>query len=558
MADTREENENGTKTPPAGEKRDRFVPAFSWAMYDFANTIYSGIVVTFFLSLYLTDEIGLALTWFGAVTTLSLIASGLISPFLGALPDRTGRTKLYCLLGTAVCIACTACLSWMIVPALVLGAYFLANVTYQLAMVFYNALLPTVASPRRQGFISGWGVALGYIGVVLALLVAKQFILCEETGDPSNQLHDWQISGTNSKNSQDGLLFVTVERDDTPKGPVHRVGLYKGPERSEEQRVARACTAPGETLPRTVTFRSERENHPVEGSVRLLRFAETDRSTEVRETVRWVFLVAAVLFLLFTFPLVFFVPERPVSDPRPFSPAVALEGFRSVLGTLKSLPANRSLLFFLVGNILCVDVLNTAIAWFSKYFKAVFAFTFDQIIFLGLGISGSAFLAGLIMGKITDRLGSKPTMLAAAISLAVTLVAVGLIPASGPALGAIFSLGALGLAGLWVAGRKLLIQLAPAEQIGEYFGLYGITVKISVFGTLIFGLVADHLKMANHWNFRAAILVQLFLIVPGIVLLWKVKVQKGGEDTEAQPDTKAPGHEDTKGGTAENAEGPGP
>ncbi|MHC5080817.1 MAG: MFS transporter, partial [Planctomycetota bacterium] len=195
--------------PPKDDgHRDRFLPIASWAMYDFANTIYSGIVVTFFLAIYLTDEIGLAATFFGVATTLSLITSGLISPFLGSIPDLTGKTKRYCLITTVICVACTALLSGASVPLLILGAYFLANVMYQVAMVFYNALLPTVASPRRQGFVSGWGVALGYIGVILALLVAKEFITCEERGDPRCELAAWSISGTNSENSDDGQLYA--------------------------------------------------------------------------------------------------------------------------------------------------------------------------------------------------------------------------------------------------------------------------------------------------------------------------------------------------------------
>ncbi|MHC5037849.1 MAG: MFS transporter [Planctomycetota bacterium] len=521
--------------PPKDDgHRDRFLPIASWAMYDFANTIYSGIVVTFFLAIYLTDEIGLAATFFGVATTLSLITSGLISPFLGSIPDLTGKTKRYCLITTVICVACTALLSGASVPLLILGAYFLANVMYQVAMVFYNALLPTVASPRRQGFVSGWGVALGYIGVILALLVAKEFITCEERGDPRCELAAWSISGTNSENSDDGQLYAAYVKEETEAGTVYAVHFYKGPERTEAQKVASAATQPGATLPRKVPLRSLIEAHPITGSLQMKTFTGPNRSIEIRETVRWVFLVAAVLFLLFTLPLLFFVPERRVKRPVPFSAAVARQSFGAVWETVKSLPANRNLLFFLVGNILCVDVLNTAIAWFSKYFKAVYAYTFNDIIVLGLGISGSAFLAGLAMGKITDKLGSKPTLLAAAVSLTVTLGIVGFTPLSWLALGAIFSVGALGLAGLWVAGRKLLIELAPADRIGEYFGLYGITIKISVIGTTLFAVLVDVLPEEGHWNYRLAILTQLILIVPGIFLLWRVKTTK----PQAKPSTE--------------------
>jgi UMF1 family MFS transporter len=253
------------------------------------------------------------------------------------------------------------------------------------------------------------------------------------------------------------------------------------------------------------------------------------RTLEVRKTVRWVFLVAGVLFLLFTIPLAFFVPERRVARAQAFDWSVAREGLASVWKTLRTLPAKRNLFFFLLGNFLCVDVLNTAIAWFSKYFRAVFAFTFDDIITLGLGISGSAFLAGLVMGAVTDRVGSKPVLLAAAICLGLTLTVVGVTTIPWLALGTIFSVGALGLAGLWVAGRKFLIELAPPEKIGEYFGLYGITIKISVIGITVFAVLVDILPETKHLNYRVAILAQLLLIAPGILFLWLVKTPSKGE-----------------------------
>jgi UMF1 family MFS transporter len=103
--------------------------------------------------------------------------------------------------------------------------------------------------------------------------------------------------------------------------------------------------------------------------------------------------------------------------------------------------------------------------------------------------------------------------------------------------------GACGLAGLWVAGRKLLIELAPPDKIGEYFGLYGITIKVSVVGTLLFSLITDWGESVGsllyglmgslpggadmHWNYRLAILAQLVMLVPGILLLWSVRPEKG-------------------------------
>jgi UMF1 family MFS transporter len=157
------------------------------------------------------------------------------------------------------------------------------------------------------------------------------------------------------------------------------------------------------------------------------------------------------------------------------------------------------------------------------YFKEVFAFTQKWIYLLGAGMSGAAFASGILMGFITDRAGAKNTMVVAALFLIGAIATVGVVPVAWIAVGAITVAGTLGLTGLWVAGRKLLIELAPPDRLGEYFGLYGITIKVSVIGTLVFGILVDLLPDGGHWNFRLAILVQLIMIVPGVFLLRAVK-----------------------------------
>ena len=104
-------------------------------------------MVTAFLPLYITYEMGYPKTYVGLANTLSLLFAGLICPFLGCIPDRTGRTKLYTLLATGLCVLFTSALSGFSGIGGILAVFFLANVAYQVAMVFYNALLPTVASP---------------------------------------------------------------------------------------------------------------------------------------------------------------------------------------------------------------------------------------------------------------------------------------------------------------------------------------------------------------------------------------------------------------------------
>jgi MFS-type transporter involved in bile tolerance (Atg22 family) len=81
--------------------------------------------------------------------------------------------------------------------------------------------------------------------------------------------------------------------------------------------------------------------------------------------------------------------------------------------------------------------------------------------------------------------------------------------------------GSLGLAGIWTAGRKALVDLAPRHRLGEYFGLYGITTKLSVFGGWIFTALLD------SFTPRIAMASQIALGVLALCFLWNIST-KGG------------------------------
>jgi UMF1 family MFS transporter len=150
----------------------------SWALYDFANSPFTTLVVTFVYSTYFTqaiadDAIRGTVLWSRGVT-VSALAVALTAPFLGALADRGGWRKRFLLLSTGVCVLATAAL-YPVLPGqalLALAIFVLANVAFELANVFYNAFLPEIAPPERIGRVSGFGWALGYLGGLLALVVA--------------------------------------------------------------------------------------------------------------------------------------------------------------------------------------------------------------------------------------------------------------------------------------------------------------------------------------------------------------------------------------------------
>lgn len=151
---------------------------YSWALYDFANSPFTTLVVTFVYATYFSEAIadnpveGLAL-WGYAVTATALIVA-VCSPVLGALADQGGYRKRFLVLTTLISAAATVAL-YGVLPGQVVSAlvwFVIANVAFEFAIVFYNAYLPDLSTRSDIGRISGWGWGLGYIGGLLALLAA--------------------------------------------------------------------------------------------------------------------------------------------------------------------------------------------------------------------------------------------------------------------------------------------------------------------------------------------------------------------------------------------------
>jgi UMF1 family MFS transporter len=151
---------------------------WSWATYDFANSPFTTLVVTFIYATYFTQAIapdpvtGTAL-WSRGVT-LTAVVVALLSPLMGAVADRGGYRKAFLLLSTAFCIAGSVGL-YGVLPgqtARALVWFVVANIAFEMGMVFYNAFLPDIAPRQLIGRVSGYGWALGYAGGLVALVLA--------------------------------------------------------------------------------------------------------------------------------------------------------------------------------------------------------------------------------------------------------------------------------------------------------------------------------------------------------------------------------------------------
>ncbi len=149
----------------------------AWCSYDWANSAFPTVVTTYVIAAYFAkavagDEVSGTSAWAYAIS-MSGLAVAIASPVLGAIADAAGRRKPWVGVFTALCVAATAAL-WPVVPggdwvlyALVLVA--IGNFAFEMAIVFYNAMLPAIAPPGMIGRLSGWGWGLGYVGGLACL-----------------------------------------------------------------------------------------------------------------------------------------------------------------------------------------------------------------------------------------------------------------------------------------------------------------------------------------------------------------------------------------------------
>ena len=157
-----------------------------WCFYDFANSAFTTIVVTFIYSAYFAAGIvgdeAIGQVYWGNTVTICAIIIALLSPIMGAVADQGGYRKSFLLFWTGICIIFSVLLFFPkqgdIYSALILFA--IANISFEMGCVFCNAYVPHISNESNVGKISGYGYAFGYLGGLLALVVGLVTIALPE------------------------------------------------------------------------------------------------------------------------------------------------------------------------------------------------------------------------------------------------------------------------------------------------------------------------------------------------------------------------------------------
>ena len=167
---------------------------FGWALYDFANSGYTTVVLTAVFSAYFVSAVAGAASWATLLWTLAIGLSNtivmLLMPALGAWADQRAAKKRLLMLVTLLCVLSTAALA-LAQPGMVLLAVLLtviSNMFYSMGESLTAAFLPELAQPEAMGRVSGLGWGLGYAGGMLTLAVCLAFVLwAQAQGMPAGE-----------------------------------------------------------------------------------------------------------------------------------------------------------------------------------------------------------------------------------------------------------------------------------------------------------------------------------------------------------------------------------
>ncbi len=164
---------------PGVRKRE----VFGWAMYDFANSGYTTVVLTAVFNAYFVGAVAGNAAWATLAWTLALGASRalvmLTMPALGAWADLRAAKRRLLAWTTAACVASTAALAWVGSGDIALAVVLIvvSNLFYAYGETLIAAFLPELARPDAIGRVSGWGWSFGYFGGMLALGLGLAYVL---------------------------------------------------------------------------------------------------------------------------------------------------------------------------------------------------------------------------------------------------------------------------------------------------------------------------------------------------------------------------------------------
>ncbi|HEX2716993.1 MAG TPA: MFS transporter [Gemmatimonadaceae bacterium] len=443
---------------------------WSWAIYDFANTIFAMNIMSLYFAVWLVSDLHASSTAMALGNGIASLFVVLSIPVFGAISDATRRRKpwvvgftlLACLatiaigvigytmvppIGDEVLGATTVGPGWSVsTPALaaILVAFIIANYAYQGALPFYNAMLPELAPPSEQGRLSGLGTALGYVGSIV------------------------------------GVALVSVAFNGALAGKFPLPAGFL------------------DTLRAAIPFTSS--------GGRVSTFVPT-----------------ALLFLLFTVPLMLWCRDH-LATTATRARIKWREAFTDVVATVRQAKQHPGALRFILASFLYQDAMGTIITYMALYAVVAMGFAEGSEVTLFLVLTLPAVIGSYICGILADRIGPKKTLMFVIAAWVVLLAGMILAPSRAAFWGVGILIGLI-YGGVSTAERPLLLSLVPDVEAGRYFSLMVLSARAAaVLGPFVWAAAVDGLTpgFGTAVAYRAAVATVAVAMLLALVILRKV------------------------------------
>lgn len=235
-----------------------------------------------------------------------------------------------------------------------------------------------------------------------------------------------------------------------------------------------------------------------------------------------VFLPAVFALAIFGLPMLFWFKEpkaevrRENIDLKSISKAT-FQGLKSLL------KKNKNVATFLIAFMLFSDAILTADLYFAIFLDQIYKIPDTQKLLFLVLMEVAAIPSGYLLGKVSDKIGTKKLLVFSCLELIVALSTLSL-SSSVPLLYTLSVFIGIGWGGFYATARVLLAKISPPSQLGEYFGFYATFQKLaSIIGPLVWGGVTLALNNYGIIRYRIAALALVLLMIIGTIVLTKVK-----------------------------------
>lgn len=173
-----------------------------WAMYDWANSVYSLVITSTIFPAYFEAVTGdgndatvndtvllggrhyVNTALYNYALGIAFLVVAILSPLLSSIADYKGNKKqflfFFCTMGSLACSAMFFFNRTNLVYGL--ACMMIACIGFWSSLVFYNSYLPEIAAPEDRDRVSAKGFAMGYIGSVILQIICFVFVLAKPFG----------------------------------------------------------------------------------------------------------------------------------------------------------------------------------------------------------------------------------------------------------------------------------------------------------------------------------------------------------------------------------------